>query len=203
MILEYYISKFLKKARCRAIKSSKIDKTSKVESGSSVLNSSFGRHSYCGYNCTIINTDVGSFCSISDNVLIGPASHSMNWLSTSPVFVGKKDSIKKKYSFHLSPETERTIIGNDVWIGEGVKIKAGIKIGNGAVIGMGSIVTKDVGDYEVYGGNPAKLLKKRFKDEIIEELKVIKWWEFEDKLLYKFAPYVIDVEEFIKEVKKK
>ncbi|KDE62463.1 hypothetical protein FUSO5_09670 [Fusobacterium necrophorum BFTR-1] len=200
--LEYYISKVLKKLKGRAIKNSFIDKTSKVEAGSTILNTSFGKHSYCGYNCTIINTEIGNFCSISDNVLIGQASHSMEWVSTSPVFREGKDSVKAKFAFFPLEEPKKIIIGNDVWIGEGVKIKSGIKIGNGVVIGMGSVVTRDLEDYGVYAGNPAKLLRKRFSSGLIKELNKIKWWNFDDNDLKKYGKYFNIPSLLVKEYKK-
>ena len=68
------------------------------------------------------------------------------------------------------------MISNDVWIGRGAMLKRGINIGNGAVIGAGSIVTKNVPDYAVVGGNPAKIIKYRFHENIIERLMETKWW---------------------------
>jgi acetyltransferase-like isoleucine patch superfamily enzyme len=70
------------------------------------------------------------------------------------------------------------VIGNDVWIGSDVKILSGIKIGDGAVIGANSLVTKDVPKYAIYGGNPAKLIRMRFNDEIIKIFEEIKWWDW-------------------------
>jgi acetyltransferase-like isoleucine patch superfamily enzyme len=70
------------------------------------------------------------------------------------------------------------VIGNDVWIGSGVKILSGVKIGDGAVIGANSLVTKNVPEYAIYGGNPAKLIRMRFTDDIIKIFKEIKWWDW-------------------------
>jgi acetyltransferase-like isoleucine patch superfamily enzyme len=70
------------------------------------------------------------------------------------------------------------VIGNDVWIASDVKILSGVKIGDGAVIGANSLVTKDVPKYAVYGGNPAKLIRMRFTDDIIKILEEIKWWDW-------------------------
>lgn len=70
------------------------------------------------------------------------------------------------------------VIGNDVWIGYGVTVLNGVKIGDGAVLSAGCVVTKDVAPYSVVGGVPARLIKKRFSDEIIERLIKIRWWEY-------------------------
>ncbi len=69
-------------------------------------------------------------------------------------------------------------IGNDVWIGYGAIILSGVCIGHGAVIGAGSVVTKDVGNYEIVAGNPARLIRKRFDDETITQLLALKWWDW-------------------------
>lgn len=117
------------------------------------------RYSFCGYNCEMINVEIGSFCSIANGVVIGGEMHPLEWISTSPVFYEGRDSIDMKFSEHKRKKGLKTIIGHDVWIGQNSLIKQGIKIGNGAVIGMGSVVTKDVAPYSIVAGNPTKLIK--------------------------------------------
>ncbi|WP_074510453.1 CatB-related O-acetyltransferase [Planococcus glaciei] len=194
---EYIISKLIKKLHLRAIKDSEIHKSSSIGAGSVIVNSHMDKHSFCGYDCTIVNTNIGSFCSIAGDCEIGGASHSIDWVSTSPVFNKNKDQIKKKYSYHKFDYKKTTYIGNDVWIGAKCLVKAGVKIGDGAVIGMGSVVTKDVPAYEVWAGNPAKLIRKRFEDSKISKLKEIQWWDFSDQKLEELSKYFIDLEEFI------
>jgi acetyltransferase-like isoleucine patch superfamily enzyme len=198
----YLWSKLFKKIRGRAVINSQICKTSKIEAGSSVVNTTFDRHSFCGYDCTIVNCNIGAFSSISNNVVIGGAKHPMEWVSTSPVFSSRKDSVKKKYSMHDKGETPKTYIGNDVWIGERALIKAGITVGDGAVIGMGSVVTKDVPPYAIVAGCPARTIRKRFNDDIIDKLLTIKWWTFDDARLEEYARYITSPEDFIQEVEK-
>lgn len=181
MTLQYFFSKLLKKVRGVAIKNSIIDKTSKVESGSSVVNSMIGKYSFCGYDCEIVNCEIGRFCSIASNVIIGGAMHPMDWVSTSPVFYAGRDSVKKKFQTFQRPSDLRTIIKNDVWIGHNVLIKQGVTIGNGAVIGMGSVVTKNIPDYEIWGGNPAKFIKKRFSEDVINHFLAYEWWNKSDE----------------------
>ena len=73
--------------------------------------------------------------------------------------------------------------GNDVWIGRGAFIKNGLTLGDGCGIGARSVVTKDVPPYAIVAGNPAKLIRYRFSEDIIEKLLELKWWELDDDFL--------------------
>ncbi|MCI3922713.1 CatB-related O-acetyltransferase [Paenibacillus sp. TRM 82003] len=201
--LTYFWSKFFKKIRGSAISNSYVHKTSKVEAGSNVVNTSFDKYSFCGYECTLVNCDVGAFTSIADHVSIGDFRHPMEWVSMSPVFYAGRDSVKKKFSTHSVPgNSARTRIGNDVWIGKYVLIKSGVTVGDGAVIGMGSIVTKDVGPYSIVVGSPASEIRKRFDEVTIEKLLQIKWWNFSDERLSKYAHLITNPADFIDKVEK-
>lgn len=200
-MFKYIWSKTLKKIRLSSILNSEIHPTSKVESGCNILNMIMGRYSFCGYDCEIINTEIGSFCSIASNVVIGGGMHPIDWVSTSPVFYVGRDSIKMKFSKHKRKEVKKTIIEHDVWIGQGVFIKQGVKIGTGSVIGMGSVVTKDVLPYSVVGGVPARVIKKRFDDEVISSLLKSKWWEFSNEQLKFYAKWIKDPSTFIDKIK--
>lgn len=197
---EYYIAKFLKKTRGKALLNSQIHKTSKVESGCHIVNSKMDSYSFCGYDCQIINCEIGRFSSIANNVVIGGAMHPVDWVSMSPVFYEGKDSVSKKFSLHKRAPEKITIIEHDVWIGQNAMIKQGLKIGIGAVVGMGSVVTKDVEPYTIVAGNPAKVIKKRFNENTITELLESKWWEFDDDKLLEYSKYFTSPDEFLKSV---
>lgn len=202
MKISYLYSKFVKKVlRGKCIINSKIDKTSAVASGCNISNSSLGRYSYLSYDCEVINCEIGAFCSISDHVFIGGAEHPKSYVSTSPVFLNVVHSgpTKRFANFEL-PQSQRTYIGNDVWIGHGVTIKQGVKIGNGAIVGSGSVVTKDVPDYAIVGGVPAKILSFRFSEEVIKQLLQSKWWDFSDEELLNYAVYFNQPELFANQV---
>lgn len=202
MKLKYYIIRLIKKLRGSSIINSKIHHTSKIESGSQIVNTEISKHSFCGYDCTIVNCEIGSFCSISNGVVIGGGMHPIEWVSTSPVFYKGRDSVKTKFSeFEREPQL-KTRIGNDVWIGEKVLIKQGITIGNGAIIGMGSVVTKDVEPYTICAGNPAKHIRYRFDQEIITELEKLKFWDFDEDLLRVKAQNIKNPKKFIEEFNK-
>jgi len=198
-MLMYYWSKILKKLRGSAIKNSSINKFSKIESGTSFVNSSMDKYSFCGYNCEISHCEIGSYVSIANNVIIGGGVHPMDWVGMSPVFYIGRDSVKKKFSsFERLPPTT-TIIGNDVWIGNNVLIKQGVKIGHGSVIGMGSVITKNVESYSIVAGVPGREIKKRFDEDVINELLKIKWWDFSDDKLERYATYIKNPKFFIKQ----
>ena len=133
-------------------------------------------------------------------MIIGGGRHPINWVSTSPVFYKGKNVLKKNFSNENFLESKKTVVDNGVWIGSNVLIKGGVHIANGVIVGMGSIVTKDIPPYEIWAGNPAKLIKKRFSNKIIEELEKSKWWEESDCILKKYNKYS-DVNEFIKFLK--
>lgn len=200
--LSYLWAKFFKKIRGYAIINSIIDKTSRVESGSHIVNSCMGKYSYCGYDCQIINAEIGSFCSIADNVKMGGAEHIVDWVSTSCVFYKGRDSISVKFAEFERNINKRIKIGNDVWIGANVIIKNGCTIGDGCVIGMGAIVTKDLPPYAIAVGNPAKVLRYRFSNDIINRLLSSKWWLPNDENLKKLAYKIQNVEQFLKEIEK-
>ena len=199
--IEYVISKIIRKMHFKAIKNSVVHKTAYLGAGTNFINSKMDRHSFCGYDCTIIEANIGSFCSIANNCHIGGASHTMDWVSTSPVFNNNKDGKRKKYSRHEYNPYAKTIVGHDVWIGEKCLIKAGVEIGTGSIIGMGSIVTKNVPPYEIWAGNPANFIRKRFTSSVSEKLLESEWWNFEDKKLERIAEYICEVDVFLEHTK--
>lgn len=199
--LQYFYFKILSKLRGVAVRDSEFGFDSKIEPGTVFLNSRIGDYSYCGYHCSILNTTIGRFCSISNRVVIGGVAHPMHFLSTSPVFLSHKDSVKTKFARHEYLPEIKTHIGHDVWIGEGVFIKAGVIVGNGAVIGMGSVVTKDVPDYAVVAGNPAKIIRYRFDQDLIDDLLKSQWWLLPAERLKALGSFVDDPRAFLEKLR--
>ena len=98
------------------------------------------------------------------------------------------------------PKEKMNVIGNDVWIGSRVIIKQGLNIGTGAVIGAGSIVTKDVPEYAIVAGCPARIIRYRFDENTIKRLLATQWWTLSEKEIRRFADCINDVEAFLESV---
>lgn len=121
---------------------------------------------------------IGKFCQIGAGVefVMNGANHQMNAVSTYPFYIfGSWD--QSALSKEDLPFKGDTVVGNDVWIGQNSTILPGVHIGDGAIIGLNSVVTRDVPPYTIVAGNPAKAVRKRFDDELIDLLLKLKWWD--------------------------
>lgn len=124
---------------------------------------------------------IGRFCAIASGVqfIMNGANHETQPISTFPfgIFgngwekINEGVDIKTKY-----PNKGDTIIGNDVWLGYGATVMPGVKIGNGAIIAAKAVISKDVPDYAIVGGNPARIIRMRFDENTIRRLLNIAWW---------------------------
>ena len=193
----YYLDKILKYFIHTAIKGITISDKSHISGGNTIINSSIGRYTYTSYNTFILYADIGNFCSIGGDCKIGGAEHACGFVSTSPVFNNGNNVFRKHFAKHAFNPYNRVTIGNDVWIGQNALIKSGVTIGDGAIVGMGAVVTKDIGPYEVWGGNPAKLIRKRFDDDVISSLQQSKWWDWDEDKISINAKYFDDPNRFL------
>lgn len=142
---------------------------------SKVTYSTLDTLSYIGDYSVVINSHVGKFCSISWGVTIGPEEHDYTRLTNHSFLYSLKSFQLTPYK-HYSPFEKECKIGNDVWIGCNSTILRGVTIGDGAVIGANSLVNKDVPPYAIVAGTPAKVIKYRFDEDVIEALSDAKWW---------------------------
>ena len=159
-----------------------------------VLRSTIGKFTYVQENSEIVDSELGSYCSIAKNVLIGLSEHPINQISTSPVFYDNSQPLPKflVQTSESHGQGLKTFIGPDVWIGANAIIKAGVRIGVGAVIGAGSVVTNDVDPYSIVAGVPGREIKKRFDVTICNALLESKWWQLDEEFLISLAEYFRD-----------
>lgn len=136
---------------------------------------------------------IGKFCQIASGVtfIMNGANHQMNAASTYPFYImqGWRQTSPAPEDLSLKGDT---IIGNDVWIGQNATILPGVHIGDGAIIGLGSIVGHDVDPYTIVAGNPAKPIKKRFDNEMIELLLRLQWWDKDINEIQQLIPLLTD-----------
>lgn len=134
---------------------------------------------------------IGKFCSIASGTkfIMGPANHRISSVTTYPfnVFGGVWG---ERTPPHLSqlPFKGDTVIGSDVWIGRESVIMPGVKIGDGSIVAAYSVVAGDIPPYTVAGGDPARPIKKRFDDELIQILLQLKWWDLPAEELADILP---------------
>lgn len=132
-----------------------------------------GKHTYVGEFTHISqNTNIGNFCSIANLCTLGAQGHPTEYLSTFPF----------EKILQNTPRLA-TIIGSDVWIGSNSVVLEGVNIGDGAVIGGGSVITRNVPAYAIAVGNPARVLRYRFPQDIIDGLLETQWWNIEDEII--------------------
>lgn len=154
---------FKKKPHCKLlgkhieIGNSRVDKETTI-----------GDYSYIGNNCFVTKAEIGRYVSIANNVTIGAGEHDLDALSTSAWFYDDALTVLRRGD---------CIIGHDVWIGVDSIIRRGVKIGNGAVVGANSFVNKDVPDFAIVAGNPAKIIRYRFDEEMRLRISDSKWWD--------------------------
>lgn len=132
-------------------------------------------HHYEFYGDRLI---IGNFCQIASGVefVMNGANHQMNAVSTYPFYImeGWEQNVPPLSELSMKGDT---VIGNDVWIGQNATILAGVHIGDGAIIGLNSVVGSDVPPYTIVAGNPAREIRKRFDDELINLMLEFRWWD--------------------------
>lgn len=184
----------LKRFTCRYIsltaiwdKSTKFEKTSALRKFSKCYNTTIGAFSSVGVHSIVEDTVIGKFSVIARNCDMGLGPHPTNYLSCHSIFYKNKP-------WDLHPEwvkdinfsdTKITHIGNDVWIGAKSTIMDGVTIGDGAIVAACAVVTKDVPPYAVVGGCPAKIIRYRFSQEVIDRLLEIQWWNLPESEITK------------------
>lgn len=150
-------------------------------------------------NCTRINNpsyisdcEIGAFCAIGGRLVVRSTNHYTNTINMQDW--AQKRIIKSQVKV-AGLSKGQVIIGNGVWIGDSVIILPGVNVGNGAVIGAGSVVTRSIPPYAIAVGNPARVIRYRFSEDIIQYIKDIDWWNWSyEDLAKNRAFFEIDLE---------
>ncbi|MES2239810.1 MAG: CatB-related O-acetyltransferase [Bacteroidota bacterium] len=146
-------------------------------------NINIGYATTLGYNNLLAgDISIGKYCQLGADVALHATNHPTSYMTTyinQNLFQGELKQLKQQ---------NKIVIGNDVWIGHGVIIVGNITVGNGAILAAGAVITKDVPPYTIVGGVPAKILRKRFSDTIIQELETLQWWNKSELELAEMKP---------------
>ncbi len=169
-----------------------------IGSNVKLLNSTLGDHSYLNSNTLIQKTTIGKYTSIGSDVKCGLGKHPTDLVSTHPAFYSNNKEYLTYSDKNYFEEYQNIEIGNDVWIGINAVIMGGVKIGDGAIVAAGSIITKDVEPYSIVGGVPAKHIKFRIPENLIDKIKETRWWDKDEEWMAKNFMFFHKPTEFLK-----
>lgn len=136
---------------------------------------------------------IGKFCSIACGAkfLFTSANHALRSLSTYPFPIFFEEwGLDVKDIRQAWDNRGGIVIGNDVWIGFEAVILSGVTVGDGAIIGSRAVVTKDVPPYAIVGGVPARPIRRRFEDAVIEKLEALRWWDWDEEAIRRAIPAI-------------
>lgn len=155
-------------------------KYTEIDARTRITDSIIGDYSYILHDSEAIYAEIGKFCAIAPFVRVNPGNHPYWRAAVSNITYRSKqyDLGENDQDFFNWRKQQKVIVGHDVWIGQDVLVMPGVEIGIGAIIGGGAVVTKNVDNYTIVGGIPAKPIRRRFDKKIEESLFRISWWNW-------------------------
>ncbi len=173
------------------VRDSRLGRYTEIGSHCHVSHSEIGDYSYCVENTQIAYARIGKFANIAAHVRIYASMHPMERASlhhftyrSSWYFDGETDDP----AFFAARAEQQIVLGHDTWIGHGAVVMPGVSIGTGAIIGSNAVVTRDVPDFAVAVGVPAKQIRQRFSDDVAGRLLALAWWDWEHDRLHAALP---------------
>ena len=163
-----------------SVRDSRLGKWTEVGARTKIAESVFGDYSYICEDGNVIYTDIGRFCSIAAGCRINPGNHPLHRAAL-------HHFTYRAFQFDLGDDDDAffdwrrgdaVTLGHDVWVGHGAVILPGVTVGTGAAIGAGAVVTKDVAPFTIVAGVPAKPIRRRFPEAVIEGLLKLAWWNW-------------------------
>lgn len=170
-----------------------------IGANSGVVETTFDDYSYTAGDNQIIYAEVGKFSNIASHVRINPGNHPMervtlHHMTYRRALYGFGEDDQAFFDWRRS---HKCVIGHDTWLGHGVIVMPGVSVGTGAVVGSGAVVTKDIPPYMIAVGVPAKVMRPRFPEPIIEALLRIAWWDWDHATLGARLAEMNDVQAFV------
>lgn len=162
-----------------------------IGAGSRLANAQIGDYSYCDRSCDIANAVIGKFSNIASCTRIGATDHPMEKASLHHFLYRSGDywdDAEVDAAWFERRAARVAQIGHDTWIGHGAMIKPEVTIGHGAVVASGAIVTKDVAPYTIVGGNTARLIRRRYTENVAERMMALGWWDWDHARLRAALP---------------
>jgi hypothetical protein len=168
------------------VRGSRLGKYTRIGARTTVIDSEIGDYSYATNDGEIVYATIGKFTSIAASVAINPGNHPFERVSQSHFTYRSAqyfEDAEDDGTVVGARREARVTIGHDAWIGHGAIILPARSVGTGAIVAAGAVVTKDVAPYTIVGGNPARVIRRRFAEPIAEGLIALAWWEWEHKRL--------------------